>query len=430
MNLTSIICPHCHQSNAAAAKSCQHCGTNVVLNSQHIGTSACYRITRIIKEGGHGAIYAGVDSQGNTYAIKEMLDRFTDQRERAEALNRFRAEVQLLQKLNHPRIPRVYSHFIDRGHSYLVMDLVDGEDLEQIVEREGHISEARVLGWAIQICNVLEYLHQRGLIYRDMKPSNVMVDHKDQRIKIVDFGIANTFKPAEAGQPVGTQGYSPPEQYQGFATPASDIYALGATLHHLLTGRDPREYPPFEFPPARSLQPTISAATSDALARALSTEPAQRFGSVGEFRTVLRTQMDMVNPSRRRPAPEHNVILPRQSARQVPTRSSRNGQATPPLHAHRRAAPLHGAMLTETPAPATSTPALQLAAGSRYPPPPTYRNPNTPPPRQQAARGQHGWVVISFVLMLIVVVLALVFFLLPAEMVQHYLSEFTRLVPM
>lgn len=281
-----ILCPHCLRSNVPRAKFCQHCGRDVVLNNEPTGDGRHYRITRVVKQGGQGAVYEGIDDAGQIYAIKMMLDRFSDKRELAEAIERFNAEAEMLQGLKHPRIPRVYSHFTDEGRHYLTMDFVRGEDLEQIIEREGRVDEARALAWADQICDVLEHLHSNDLIYRDMKPSNVMIE-RDGGVKVVDFGIAKLFKPTERGTQIGTPGYAPPEQYQGLATPQSDVYALGATLHHLLTGRDPTEEKPFEFPPARSLVPSISQRTSDALARAVQFKADDRFASIAELRDAL-----------------------------------------------------------------------------------------------------------------------------------------------
>ena len=252
--VTSILCPSCHKANVRRAKFCAYCRADMVLNNDAPSDERRYVITRVIKAGGQGAVYEGIDEDGKVYAIKEMLDKFTDPKEQAEAVERFNDEANLLQGLAHPRIPRVYSHFTDthaafnrppdEKRHYLTMDFVRGEDLEQIAEREGQLDEQRVLAWADQICDVLGYLHDKGLIYRDMKPSNVMIERDGGGVKLVDFGIAKLFKPTERGTQIGTPGYAPPEQYQGLATPASDIYALGATLHHLLTGRDPTEQMP------------------------------------------------------------------------------------------------------------------------------------------------------------------------------------------
>jgi eukaryotic-like serine/threonine-protein kinase len=129
-------------------------------------------------------------------------------------------------------------------------------------------------------------MHGAGLIYRDMKPSNVMID-RDKQVKVVDFGIAKLLEPGQRNTMVGTPGYSPPEQYQGLATVQSDVYALGATLHHLLTGRDPREHPPFSFPFAQTLNRGVSMRTAKAIDKALQMEVADRFHTVEEFRRAL-----------------------------------------------------------------------------------------------------------------------------------------------
>lgn len=283
-----FLCPSCHKPNAQNALYCQHCGFDMVLNNDAPSDDYRYSITRIIKAGGQGAVYEGVDQNGRIYAIKEMLDTFSDPDERADGVKRFNAEAELLQSLNHPRIPNVYSHFTDEGRHYLTMDLVEGEDLEQIVERAGPIPEEQVLKWAYQICDVLAYLHDNGLVYRDMKPSNVMIE-KDGNVKLIDFGIAKHFQGTKRGTQIGTPGYAPPEQYQGIATPVSDVYALGATLHHLLTGRDPTREAPFSFPPARDVNINVSRNTSDALEKALSTKAEDRYQTVVELRLKLRT---------------------------------------------------------------------------------------------------------------------------------------------
>ncbi|WP_298402058.1 serine/threonine-protein kinase [uncultured Chloroflexus sp.] len=318
--VTEILCPICHKPNLRRARFCQHCGHDVILNNDQPTDHRRYVITRIIKRGGQGAVYEGIDQDGNIYAIKEMLDRFADPKERAEAVERFNAEAELLQQLRHPRIPRVYSHFTDEGRHYLTMDFIRGEDLEQIIEREGRIDEQRVLRWADEICDVLSYLHGKGLIYRDMKPSNVMIEPSGD-VKLIDFGIAKVFKPTERGTQIGTPGYAPPEQYQGLATPQSDIYALAATLHHLLTGRDPTQEMPFSFPPARALVPEISERTSAALEKALQKVAKDRFATMDEFRAALIPRRQS-QPAQVRVAPASQPVpVPARPASSAPVAS-------------------------------------------------------------------------------------------------------------
>jgi serine/threonine protein kinase len=220
-----------------------------------------------------------------------MLDRFTDPHERTQAVKRFKAEADILQRLRHPCIPNIYDLFEHQGYHYLVMEFVSGSDLEDLIRREGYIPEARALQWANQICDVLEYLHrqQPPIIFRDLKPSNIMIE-PDGNVKLIDFGIAKVFQPLQVGTQIGTPGYAPPEQYQGIATPQSDIFALGATLHHMLTGRDPRLEPPFSFPPVYALRPDISRRTSDAIQKALQMKVEDRYTSVTAFRQALLPQ--------------------------------------------------------------------------------------------------------------------------------------------
>jgi serine/threonine-protein kinase len=282
-----ILCPLCHKPNLRRARFCQHCGGDVMLNND----GPRYFITRIIKEGGQGAVYETIGEDGKVYAVKEMLDRFTDPKERAEASDRFEAEAKMLRRLSHPRIPKIYADFKDEGREYLAMDFVRGEDLEEVIRRHpGGLAEQQVLEWADQICDVLDYLHNHKpepIVFRDMKPSNIMIE-PDGNLKLIDFGIAKVFQRAERGTQIGTPGYAPPEQYQGLATIESDIYALAATLHHALTGRDPRDEPPFSFPPVYGLKPTISKRTSEALQKALQMNPEDRYQSIAEFRAALR----------------------------------------------------------------------------------------------------------------------------------------------
>ncbi len=286
-----ILCPICRSANRPDARFCQQCGNDVLLDG-------IYRITRVIKEGGMGVLYQAVDEDGEVYAVKEMHDRFTNAEDRQEGIEHFIDEAKLLRTLRgHPNIPRVYRSFIDEGRYYLSMEFIFGEDLEDILKRQKRFPEPQVLQWADRLCDVLEFMHAHGLIYRDMKPSNVMIT-QDGNIKVVDFGIAKLLQPGQRGTILGTPGYAPPEQYQGLTTPQSDVYALAATLHHLLTGRDPRDEPPFSFPPARQLRPDISVQTSQALERALQMEVGDRFPTVSAFRAALPIPTGEQRPTR------------------------------------------------------------------------------------------------------------------------------------
>jgi serine/threonine-protein kinase len=363
-----ILCPHCRQPNLrtsvnlAKARFCQHCGRDIVLNND----GPRYFITRVIKEGGQGAVYEAIDEQRHIYAVKEMLDRSLDAKERDEAIDRFEAEAKMLQGLRHPRIPRVYADFKDDGRQYLVMDFVRGEDLEDILKRDGKIAEPQALTWAGQICDVLEYLHNRTppIIFRDMKPSNIMVE-PDGNIKLIDFGIAKVFQHAQRGTQIGTPGYAPPEQYQGLATIQSDVYALGATLHHMLTGRDPRDQMPFSFPPVRDLNPAVSERTAAAVDKAVEKFAEDRFASIGEFAAALQPARPQVQPARPAAKPQPQQPAPRRPITQnlPPAAQPAPQQASPAVVSSPRPATQAQPAQQQTPAVVSSPrPAAQAQA--------------------------------------------------------------------
>jgi tRNA A-37 threonylcarbamoyl transferase component Bud32 len=356
-----ILCPICHKPNLRRARFCQHCGGDVVLNND----GPRYYITRIIKEGGQGAVYETIGDDGKVYAVKEMLDRFTDPKEREEAIDRFEAEAKMLRRLAHPRIPKVYADFKDEGRQYLAMDFVRGDDLEEVIRRHPNgLPEQQVLQWADQICDVLDYLHNHKpepIIFRDMKPSNVMIE-PDGGIKLIDFGIAKVFQRAERGTQIGTPGYAPPEQYQGLATIESDIYALAATLHHMLTGRDPRDEPPFSFPPVYGLKPTISKRTSEALQKALQMNPEDRYQSIGEFRAALRP---LPPPQPQVRVAQKTTVLPAQPQVAAPPPPANAPASRPPASAV-QARPAAQAAPIAAPAPQTQRPRSRGASLVRW----------------------------------------------------------------
>lgn len=251
-----------------------------------------YRIVSSIASGSMGAVYRAEDLRlgGKPRALKELLQHWGTEAERGEAEVWFRREGETLMNLQHPAIPLVHDTFSDGARHYLVMDLVEGCSLEQVLLDEGRpgLPEERVTAWADQMLDVLSYLHSRSdpLIFRDLKPANVMLTPSG-KIRLIDFGIARVFTQQRQGTAIGTPGYAPPEQYQGLAEPASDLYALGATVHHLLTGRDPRKSRPFDFPPILRLAPEVSQTVALAIDRALSLDPRARYGTAAEMRKAL-----------------------------------------------------------------------------------------------------------------------------------------------
>lgn len=203
-----------------------------------------YKFLQPIGQGGMGTVFLAEDrSQNNARrVIKQMIHKSGDDHERSESVRLFRREAEILRSLDHEGIVKIHdSHASNDGKYFLVMDEVPGKNLEMIVNSKGGpLTSEEVVRIAIHCCDVLEYLHTRTepIIYRDLKPSNLMLT-PEGRIIFIDFGIARLM-PKEAATRVVTAGYSPPEQYFGRPETRSDIYSLGATMHHLLTGVRPK----------------------------------------------------------------------------------------------------------------------------------------------------------------------------------------------
>jgi outer membrane protein assembly factor BamB/serine/threonine protein kinase len=259
-----------------------------------------YEILKVLGVGGMGAVYLTRDlrfsSVTRVCAIKEMVSSTPDPQVRRLAVQSFEREANLLVQLNHAGIPSISDFFTESVRSYLVMEFVDGEDLENVLEStEGMLDEKTVLNWAIQICDVLVYLHTQNppVVFRDLKPSNIMLRKQSAKIALIDFGIAKVFEMGQKGTMIGTEGYSPPEQYKGIADPRGDIYALGATIHHLLTKRDPRLEPPFTFheEPPRLLNPGLSEETNNVIMKALEYELDKRYQSAQEMKMALKNAL-------------------------------------------------------------------------------------------------------------------------------------------
>src|ERR1041385_1887812 len=255
-----------------------------------------YAIQEVIGVGGMGSVYRARDMHfpnvTKLVAVKEIINTAPDPLVRATIVQNFEREANLLATLSHDSIPRIYDYFSLESRSYLVLEFIHGKDMEAIInDNSGFLPEAQVLTWAIELCDVLDYLHKHKpdpIIFRDMKPSNVMINSNGDVI-LVDFGIAKSFQSGIKGTMIGTEGYSPPEQYRGEATPMADVYAMGATLHHALTRRDPRLEPPFSFSerPVRRINPAVSAELEVIVNRALEYDPANRFKNTAEMKDAL-----------------------------------------------------------------------------------------------------------------------------------------------
>src|SRR6266513_2378495 len=263
-----LYCNNCGAANQKQATHCFACEEPLHVTVKETLLKQRYRIIGLAGQGGFGAVYKAVDTQsGNRLvAIKAINLSILTAQEVIEATEAFNREVLVLSGLAHPNLPRLYDHFTDTEHWYLVTDFIEGETLERYLDKtmNGRLPREEVIDIGIQLCTVLDYLHTRQppIIFRDLKPSNVMRTPAGH-LYLIDFGIARHFKP---GQPrdtraLGSPGYAAPEQYgRAQTTPRADIYSLGALLHHLLTGKDPA-HAPFRFVPLHQ----SNGATADRL---------------------------------------------------------------------------------------------------------------------------------------------------------------------
>jgi serine/threonine-protein kinase len=261
-----------------------------------------YYIVKRVGGGGMGSVYQAKDKRlaDRLCAVKEMIEMFADESQRAKAVEDFKREAEVLAQLEHPSIPTIYDYFIEGGRYYLVMKWIGGGDLaHQMRLHGGIVDELTVTRWAIQICDVLSYIHSQDppIIYRDLKPANLMLDDKTGRVMLVDFGIARVVRPTEKGvTAIGTMGYAPPELFAGKVEPRSDIYSLGATMFHMLTGADPQDNPLliFDFtknPKPRQINPNITPEMEAILMKAVSHKPEDRHQSALELKHILEEHL-------------------------------------------------------------------------------------------------------------------------------------------
>jgi serine/threonine protein kinase len=270
-----------------------------------------YRILQPLGKGGMGALYLAADTGAfdRRCVVKELLDYYdpADPKEARQAEARFETEARLLASLSHPGIPRIYSYFSEAGRYYIVMEYIEGETLERAVTHVDplgrtvparSLSAEEVTRHAIRICRVLEYLDDQPtpVVHYDIKPANLIVDRNGGEVRLVDFGTARSptrwatrarldqlQSRQDASTVFGTEGYAAPEQYQGRTDPRSDVYALAATVYHLLTDDDPGDHP-FQFPELEGLPRPLASA----LSRALRLEVGRR-SSATEFRQALES---------------------------------------------------------------------------------------------------------------------------------------------
>jgi serine/threonine protein kinase/thioredoxin-like negative regulator of GroEL len=348
-----------------------------------------YTIENLIAQGGMGAVYRANDMRFNRpCAVKEMLDEFRQESERALAIGWFSREATLLLDLNHQCIPRVRDFFAENGRNYLVMDFIEGGTLAHMLEIEGNVkgingasgvTEARARSWVRQIVSVLSYLHSQTppIIFRDLKPSNIMVTKRDE-IKLIDFGIARTFQSQRQATVIMTIGYAPPEQMHGLPEPRSDIYALGATIHRLLTRHDPVNNKPtiFAFPSIRTLRPDVSVAFDQIIMCALAMNIEQRWSSAEEMERAI-LNLPPLSASSRNPVMGQgqggSVVFPQQRPNTLPnlgplltsaqTVPSSPGPVSAPVATHTTTGPAGPYLLRALACLAANPPHLDAAQG-------------------------------------------------------------------
>ncbi len=394
------VCPYCGQVHRESARFCPATG-NLIPPAESVASQQAnpqaspagltgrlppnsllqnrFLILQKIGQGGMAAVYQVADTHhpGTLWAVKEMSDAaITEERDRDYAVQAFLQEANLLRSLDHPNLPKVLDAFTERGKHYLVMEFVSGKTLAAMLEgRSQPFSEAEVLPWALQLCDVLIYLHsqQPKIIFRDLKPANIMLNTAGQ-IKLIDFGIARFFKPGKTKDTLalGTPGFASPEAAVGQTDERSDIYSLCVTLHHLLTLHDPSRAM-FNLPAVRKLNPAVSGEMEHVLTCGLQNERDCRWQSVQELRAEL-IRLAAVSPAAVRTAvatpgaPGPALIAPLGGRIVAPsTDPGRRLEATPggvqagwPPRAARPVAPTQAAQPSSMPPLATSRPTTRL----------------------------------------------------------------------
>jgi formylglycine-generating enzyme required for sulfatase activity len=345
-----------------------------------------YLIQRVLGQGGMGAVYLALDTRlGQApVAVKENFDASP------QAQAQFQREAIALAQLSHPNLPRVTDHFIEpTGRQYLVMEYIAGEDLETLVQQGGALPEAQVLAWADQLLDALAYLHSRPqpVIHRDIKPANIKLTPGGQ-VKLVDFGLVKFYDPANPHTAtlvhgMGSPQYAPPEQFNpaGHTDARSDIYSLGATLYHLLTGQAPatatdRVVNPQALLPPRRINAAIAPATEVTILRAMELPINNRFQTASGMRQALQGVLPPSTPrSVRHPMPRQGlpawslwlagaiivglvIVLLLTLNKQIPTQTVVTVVATAPIIHAVTSAPVVASTLGPTLAPMPNFPPI------------------------------------------------------------------------
>jgi len=287
-----------------------------------------YEVIRTAGGGSFGTVYLvrDVSASGGRLAIKEMVETDIPVCEQKEAVELFAREAGILGNLKHRGLPMVYEHFSVGSSHYIVMEYIDGETLEEkLKSRSGPFSCEEVLPWADELCSILDYLHNREpepLIFRDLKPSNIMIS-KDGELKLIDFGIARHFSPKKVRDTyfMGTPGFSPPEQYgRGQSDERSDIFSFGATLYRLLTKADMEQYS-MKLPPLRSLTPSVPEWLESVIMKCLAANPGERYQNFVSLQIDIRAEEYGVHQEKMAPQ-GLSAVQPQPACTQMSSRQS------------------------------------------------------------------------------------------------------------
>jgi formylglycine-generating enzyme required for sulfatase activity/tRNA A-37 threonylcarbamoyl transferase component Bud32 len=296
----SVPCPFCQKPNKNNASFCFSCGG--VLQSLYLSVDTVldrrYRIVNYIKTGGMANVYRAEDTRlGNrTCAVKEMIEPPENKEMQEKFTELFTREMNILTSLRHLGIPAVWDHFNSSGRYYMVMEFIPGNNLEDLQRSEapGGFAEIKVLSWAMDLADILNYIHKREppVIHRDIKPSNIILAD-DGKPVLIDFGIAKEFYSlktgARTGTKIGTLGFIAPEHYRGHPEPRSDLYSLGVTLYQLFSGVDPQNEVPYNLPPLESKKPGLSKPVYSMVTQLLALDVDDRFRSAGHLTDYLRS---------------------------------------------------------------------------------------------------------------------------------------------
>lgn len=252
-----------------------------------------YTIVDRIGMGGQGTAYKAMrrvadDRDETVVVLKEyVLPVHVTMQARRNSIETLQNEALLLQKLDHPQVVKLIDFFFEDHRGYLVMELIEGNSLRSIVQKEGPFLESLVRDLALQMCDILEYLHSQSppVVHRDFTPDNLILTTSGI-LKLIDFNVAQQRETTTTATVVGKHAFIPPEQFRGRPTPGSDIYAMGGTLHFLLTGADPQPITPAH---PQKLNAAITTQMDDLIAHATAVDEKKRTADAAEFRQALRS---------------------------------------------------------------------------------------------------------------------------------------------